>query len=44
MIGPLGLVRDRLAAYQVAGITVLNLRPVGSDVAGTIASVRDLLG
>ena len=44
MIGPAGLVRDRLAAYQDAGVTVLNLRPAGHDPLGTIASVRDLLG
>jgi F420-dependent oxidoreductase-like protein len=44
IIGPAGLVRDRLAAFQEAGVTVLNLRPVGNDPVATIASVRDLLG
>jgi hypothetical protein len=44
MIGPAELVRDKLAAYQEAGVTVLNLRPVGDDPTGTIATVRNLLG
>jgi F420-dependent oxidoreductase-like protein len=44
MIGPAGLVRDRLAAFQEAGVTVLNLRPAGNDAVGTIATIRDLLG
>jgi len=43
MIGPAGLVRDRLAAYREAGVTVLNLRPAGGDPAAAIAAVRDLL-
>jgi hypothetical protein len=44
MIGPAGLVRDRLAAYREAGVTVLNVTPAGPDPAGTIARVRELLG
>ena len=44
LIGPAGLVRDRLAAYAEAGVTVLNIRPLGPDPVGTIARVRDLLG
>jgi alkanesulfonate monooxygenase SsuD/methylene tetrahydromethanopterin reductase-like flavin-dependent oxidoreductase (luciferase family) len=44
MIGPAGLVRDRIAAYREAGVTVLNIRPVGSDSARTIRTVRELLG
>ncbi len=44
MIGPAGLVRDRLAAYREAGVTVLTVRPTGPDPTGTIARVRELLG
>ncbi len=44
MIGPAGLVRDRLAAYREADVTVLNLRLAGTDPAATIATVRELLG
>lgn len=43
MIGPPGLVRDRLAAYREAGVTLLNIRPVGPDPLHTIARVRELL-
>jgi F420-dependent oxidoreductase-like protein len=43
LIGPAGLVRERLAAYAAAGVTVLNLRPLGPDPVGTIARVRELL-
>jgi F420-dependent oxidoreductase-like protein len=43
MIGPPGLVRDRLAAYREAGVTLLNIRPVGPDPLRTIAQVRELL-
>jgi F420-dependent oxidoreductase-like protein len=44
MIGPAALVRDRLAAYREAGVTVLNITPAGPDPASTIARVRELLG
>ncbi len=43
MIGPPGLVRDRLAAYREAGVTLLNIRPAGPEPARTIAQVRELL-
>jgi F420-dependent oxidoreductase-like protein len=44
LIGPAGLVRDRLAAYRDAGVTVLTIRPAGPDPIGTIGKVRELLG
>jgi hypothetical protein len=37
-------VRDRLAAYRDAGVTVLTIRPAGPDPIGTIGKVRELLG
>jgi F420-dependent oxidoreductase-like protein len=43
VIGPAGLVRERLAAYREAGVTVLNVRPAGPDPIGTIARVGELL-
>jgi F420-dependent oxidoreductase-like protein len=43
MIGPPGLIKDRLAAYQEAGVTLLNIRPIGPDPARTIAEVRELM-
>jgi F420-dependent oxidoreductase-like protein len=43
IIGPPGLVRDRLAAFEEAGVTVLNVRPVGPDPDRTIAQLRELM-
>ncbi|MFC7481031.1 LLM class flavin-dependent oxidoreductase [Luedemannella flava] len=40
LIGPAGYVRDRIAAYRAAGVTVLNVDPVGPDPAGDLAQVR----
>ncbi len=41
LIGDEGFVRDRLAAYQEAGVTILNVRPVGPN---GIADVGTLAG
>ena len=41
MIGPEGFVRDRLAAYKEAGVTILNVRVPGRDQERTIASLRE---
>jgi F420-dependent oxidoreductase-like protein len=43
MIGPPGFVRERLAAYREAGVTLLNIRALGPEPARTIALVRDLM-
>ncbi|WP_344081812.1 LLM class F420-dependent oxidoreductase [Luedemannella helvata] len=40
LIGPAGYVRDRIAAYRDAGVTVLNVDPIGPDPAGDLAQVR----
>jgi F420-dependent oxidoreductase-like protein len=41
LIVPAGLVRERLAAYREAGVTLLTLRPAGPDPLGTVAQVRE---
>jgi F420-dependent oxidoreductase-like protein len=41
LIGPEGYVRDRIAAYRAAGVTVLDVEPVGPDPYGDIARVKD---
>jgi F420-dependent oxidoreductase-like protein len=43
LIGPAGFVRDRIAAYREAGVTVLNVNPVGPDPAATVSQVREWL-
>ena len=40
MIGPPGYVAERIHAYREAGVTTLNLDPVGTDPAGTVKAVR----
>ncbi len=41
LIGSLGYVRDRLAAYHAAGVTILNIEPVGPDPLATIAQLKE---
>ena len=41
LIGPPGYVRERIAALRAAGITHLHVNPVGSDVPGLLARVKE---
>ncbi|MGI8794542.1 MAG: LLM class F420-dependent oxidoreductase [Acidimicrobiales bacterium] len=40
LVGPEGYVKERLAAYKEAGVTVLNVAPVGPDPVSTIERLR----
>ena len=40
LVGPAGYVRERIAAFEEAGVTVLNVTIAG-DVAGTLAQVKE---
>jgi F420-dependent oxidoreductase-like protein len=47
LIGPLGYVKERLAVYQEAGVSTLNITALGADHAQRvkdIEAVRDLVG
>jgi F420-dependent oxidoreductase-like protein len=47
LCGDEGYVRDRIDQYREAGVTVLNVTPIASDLAGqqaAIAKVRELVG
>lgn len=44
LIGPAGFVRDRVAAYREAGVTVLNVNTPGPDAESTIDRVREWAG
>lgn len=44
LIGDTAYVKDRLAAYAEAGVTYLNVSPVGPDPLGTIRKLRELVG
>ena len=43
LCGPEGFVKERLAAFAEAGVTVLNITPVGSDPIGTIETLKTWL-
>jgi F420-dependent oxidoreductase-like protein len=40
LIGPEGHVRDRIAAYKDAGVTLLDVQPVGPDPFGDVERVK----
>lgn len=41
LVGPEGHVRERLTAYAEAGVTNLNVTPVGDDPAGTVRRLKE---
>ena len=41
LVGPPGYVRERIDAYRQAGVTVLNVTPVGPDPLGTIEQLKE---
>ena len=43
LIGSAGYVRDRVAAFAEAGVTVLNVQPIGPNPAGDLAQLRAML-
>jgi len=40
LIGPEGYVKERIAAYKEAGVTVLNITPIGPDPATLVEQVK----
>lgn len=43
LVGPAGQVRERLDAYREAGVTDLQIDPVGDDLLGTVSQLKDWL-
>ena len=41
-MGPPGYIKERLGSFKEAGVTVLNVNPVGPDPVGTIEQLRAL--
>ena len=41
LVGPASYVKERIAAFQEAGVTDLNITPVSEDPAATVAQVRE---
>ncbi|MCU1345712.1 MAG: putative oxidoreductase, partial [Acidimicrobiia bacterium] len=40
LIGPEGYIKERLAAYREAGVTMLTVSPVGADPVATIEKLK----
>jgi F420-dependent oxidoreductase-like protein len=43
LVGPAGYVRERIEAYRAAGVTTLNVMPMGSDPVRQLALVKEWL-
>ena len=41
LVGPEGFVKDRIAALKAAGVTILDVEPIGPDPYGDTARVKD---
>jgi F420-dependent oxidoreductase-like protein len=43
LVGPKSLIKERVAAYKEAGVTVLSVNPVGPDAVHTIEQLREIV-
>jgi F420-dependent oxidoreductase-like protein len=43
LVGPKSYVKERLAAYKEAGVTILSVNPVGGDAVKQIETLREML-
>jgi hypothetical protein len=43
LVGPRSYIKERIAAYKEAGVTVLSVNPVGPDPVGQIEILRNLI-
>lgn len=43
LVGPPSYVKERLGAWKEAGVSVLNVTPVGPDPVGTLGTLRELI-
>ncbi|MFM2183318.1 MAG: hypothetical protein RJB61_1612 [Actinomycetota bacterium] len=43
LIGPRSYVKERIAAYREAGVTMLSITPVGGDLVKTVETLRELI-
>jgi F420-dependent oxidoreductase-like protein len=41
LIGPASYIKERLAAYQESGVTLLNIAPLGRDQVDIVAKIKD---
>ena len=43
LVGSKGYVKERIAAYKEAGVTILSVNPVGGDAVKTVETLRELI-
>ncbi len=43
-VGPASYIKERVAAFQESGVTMLDVRPIGPDSVRAIEAVRNMLG
>ena len=43
LIGPPGYIKDRIAAFKAAGVTALDVQPIGPDPLRDVARIKDWL-
>jgi hypothetical protein len=41
LVGPAGYVQERIAAYREAGVSVLNVTPIGADPLATVGQLKE---
>jgi hypothetical protein len=44
LVGPTSLIKERIGAYKEAGVTVLQVNPVGADATRQIEMLKTLIG
>ena len=44
LVGPKSYIKERIAAYKEAGVTVLSVNPVGPDAVKTIETLKEMIG
>jgi F420-dependent oxidoreductase-like protein len=43
LVGPAGYVKERIAAFRAAGVTMLSVSPVGANATQTLSTLRSLI-
>jgi hypothetical protein len=43
LVGPKSFIKERLAAYKEAGVTVLQVNPIGPDAVKQVELLRSLM-
>jgi hypothetical protein len=43
LVGPAGYVKERVAAFRQAGVTMLSVSPIGNDPTGALSALRSLI-